>query len=149
MNTNNNKNSAFEFQSQFLFEERRKKSSDWIAKMSNILSLVSWLIAFSVWMIAEMAQPDRENFWHGIARIQGHQIELNTTWNTVLLQIAFNMLTVSLLMCVTAFIFNKLRMRRKTDKYKKSIWVIAAITIAVIIYFIINFGNDVLWWNYL
>jgi hypothetical protein len=119
----------------FNYLERRRKS-DWIVRMATILSVLSWLVAFSVWVLLDQASPERA---HMFSRLFG--IPVREHWNTTLLPIAFVLLFVALGICILAFLFNKLRMRRKTDKYRKSIFIIGGITIVSIVLFIMRFGT--------
>lgn len=117
------------------FRERRKKT-DWVTYMATILSLISWITAFCVLVVLDKAQPESE---HMFTRYFG--ISVRNYWETSLLPLAFALLLASLCTCVIAFIFNMLRKRRKTDKYKKSIIVIGIITIIGIILFINRFSE--------
>ena len=116
------------------FSERRKKA-DWVIRMAAIMSFVSWAAAFAVWVVLYSAQPEKE---HMFSRY--FNIEVRDYWNTSLLPLAFTLLVASLCVCVLAFVFNMLRMKRKTDKYRKSIIIIGAITIAGIVLFLVQFG---------
>ena len=115
------------------FNERRKKA-DWVVKMATILSLAAWLVAFAVWIVLDSASPEKTTFF-----TQFFGASVRSYWDTSLLPVAFALLVVSLCTCIIAFVFNMLRMRRKTDKYRKSIIIIGAITIAGIIFFVIRF----------
>ena len=116
------------------YNERRKKV-DWVVKMATIMSFVSWVVAFGVWIVLYSAQPEKE---HMFSRY--FNIEVRDYWDSSLLPLAFILLVASLCICVIAFIFNMQRMRRKTDKYRKSIIVIGVITILGIALFLIQFG---------
>jgi len=116
------------------FVDRRKKN-DWVVHMATILSILSWLVAFTVLFVLEQASPEKETI---LERMFG--ITVRDYWNSSLLPIAFILLVISLCFCIFAFIFNMLRKRRKTDKYKKSIIIIGAITLIGIVIFMIRFG---------
>ena len=128
------------------FQERRKKA-DWITRMATILSVISWSVAIAVWAVLESASPERERTFitSFLRETMGAEIHIRSTWDVTLLPVAFWLLIGSLAICVTAFIFNALRMRRKTDKYRKSIIIIGIINIIGIVAFLIRFGNDFLW----
>ena len=116
------------------FNERRKKA-DWVVKMATIMSVVSWAVALAVWVVLDRAQPEKEDMF-----TRYFNIAIRENWNASLLPVAFTLLVASLCICIIAFVFNMLRMRRKTDKYRKSIIVIGVITIIGIVLFIIQFG---------
>ena len=124
------------------FQERRRKS-DWITRMAAILSFVSWAIAFAVWVVLESASPERERMFitSFLRETMGAETIIRDQWDVTLLPLAFWLLIVSLAICVTAFIFNALRMRRKTDKYRKSVIIIGSVTIIGIVLFLVRFGS--------
>jgi len=115
------------------FSERRKKA-DWVVKMATILSVLSWLVATAVIFVLDRASPEKE---HMFSRMFG--VSVREFWETPLLNVALVLLIISLAICIFAFVFNMLRMRRKTDKYKKSIIIIGVITIIGIVFFIFRF----------
>jgi len=123
------------------FQDRRKKA-DWIVKMATILNLVSWAVAVAVWFVLESASPEREmRFVTSLLQVHfDSDIIVRNRWDMTLLPIAFFLLIASLCICIASFMFNKMRMRRKTDKYRKSIIIIGIITILGIIGFLIRFG---------
>ena len=116
------------------FKERRKKS-DWIIKMTTVLSALSWIVAFIVWIVLDRAVPEKENMFTSM-----FNVTVRDYWESSLLPIAFVLLIVSLCLSIFAFVFNMLRMRRKTDKYRKSVIIIGVITIVGIVFYIIRFG---------
>jgi len=116
------------------FNERRKKS-DWIIKMTTVLSALSWIVAFIVWIVLDRAVPEKENMFTSM-----FNVAVRDYWESSLLPIALALLIVSLCLSIFAFVFNMLRMRRKTDKYRKSVIIIGVITIIGIVFYIIRFG---------
>jgi len=119
------------------YKERRKQA-DWVVKAATALSFVSWLVAVGAVIFIDQAAPQRENFF---TLVYGGTVR--TVWDANLLPIALIFLVLSLLSCAAAFIFNMLRMRRKTDKVRKSILIIGGINIIALIVFLIRF------WSYL
>ncbi|MCL1843956.1 MAG: hypothetical protein FWF79_09090 [Defluviitaleaceae bacterium] len=118
------------------FHERRRQA-DWVVNGAAILSVLSWIVAFTVLLVLEMASPDG---MEGFTRTFGGIPE--TTWNYTLLPAAFILLIFALISCIAAFIFNAMRMRRKTDKYRKSILIIGAFTFVGLIAFTVRFGSQ-------
>ncbi|MCL2456048.1 MAG: hypothetical protein FWD19_00690 [Defluviitaleaceae bacterium] len=116
------------------FHERRKQA-DWVIKLASVLSLISWLTAFVVWVLLDIAAPDRMNAQIG-AFGPG-----SSSWNETLLPITFFLLIFAFCSCVAAFIFNMMRMRRKTDKYRKSIIIIGVMTLVGLVAFTLQFGS--------
>ena len=124
-----------------LYQERRKKS-DWIVMMATILSIISWAVVIAVWFVLEAASPDREmRFVTSLMQVHfDSPVHIREQWDAAMLPMAFLLLIVALAFCIAAFVFNKLRMRRKTDKYRKSVFIIGGITIIGIVAFLIRFG---------
>ena len=120
----------------------RRKKADWIVRMATILSVLSWAVVIAVWAVLDAASPERERqFISSIIRKHlDVQSYVRTRWDETLLSVGFLLLVASLAVCLVAFFFNKLRMKRKTDKYRKSIIVIGSITIMGIVAFLIRFG---------
>jgi len=124
----------------------RRKKADLVVNLATILTVAAWLFAIVVLFLVEAASPDSEvNWFTSIGRIRGVDTVVRDYWDTTLLPIAFGLLIAALLACVFAFFFNKQRMRRKTDKYRKSIIIIGSITVVSIVYFLIQFGGYFLW----
>jgi len=122
------------------FQDRRRKV-DWVVRMATILSLIAWAIAVAVWIVLDRASPEREVGWvTSIGRVRGTEVAIRDYWDSNLLPIAFILLLSALAICLVAFFFNKARMRRKTDKYRKSVMIIGGVTIIAIILFLLRFG---------
>lgn len=116
------------------FEDRRKKA-DWMTKAASVLSLVSWFMSMVMLLCLDRASPETENLF---SRLLGTAVR--STWNTSLLRTAFLLLLLAFCICAIAMIFNILRNRRKSDKYKKSIIILGALTLIGIVAFLIRFG---------
>jgi len=115
----------------------RRRQADWVVQAATILSVVAWIVAITVLFIIHVAAPERVDFF---THVFGGQVV--TTWNAQLLWVAFILLIASLICCIAAFLFNMLRMRRKTDKYRKSVIFMGVVTLLGIVFFIIQFGSD-------
>ena len=122
------------------FNERRKKS-DWLVKASIYMSASAWVVLFAVWCIMYMAAEYQPGIFNIFLQVDVPRNPLTQT----LLPIAFTLLLFSLAICILAFLFNRLRMRRKTDRYRKSIFIVGGITIIALIAFLMNFGSSFLW----
>ena len=116
------------------YRERRKQA-DWVVNAATALSLISWLVAVGAVIFIDQAAPQRENFF---TQVYGGTVR--AVWDANLLPIALIFLILSLLSCAAAFIFNMLRMRRKTDKVRKSIVIIGGINVIAMAIFLIRFG---------
>jgi fatty acid desaturase len=123
----------------------RRQRKDIITRLATILSLLAWAIMIAVWVVLEFASPDRgmmftQTFfqWHFGTDATG---AIRTRWDRQLVYLAYVLMLVSFGTCFFAFLLNRMRMKRKTDKYKKSIFVIAGITLIAFIAFLIRFGS--------
>ena len=118
------------------FRERRRKS-DWLVKAAILMSVLALMSLFAVWIVLDYAAENRANFFNYYFGVEVPENPLTYT----LIPIAYGLLLATLGICVIAFVFNKMRMRRKTDKYRKSIFIIGGITIVALVLFLINFWN--------
>ena len=120
----------------------RRKKVDWVVRMATVLSIISWVFAFAVWIVLEEASPEknRKFITSFLSSRLDVQVQIRSYWDETLLPIAFLLLVASFVVCLVAFFFNKLRMRRKTDKYRKSIIIIGIVTFVGIVVFLFRFG---------
>jgi len=125
--------------------KNRRRKADWVSKMATILSFCAWCIMLVVWVLYETASPET-----GMTFTQTFFLEhfgtdatevMRTRWNNTLLYAAFFLMLVSMGTCVFAFLMNKMRMKRKTDKYKISIFVIGGITVIAFVAFVVRFWS--------
>ena len=119
--------------------KERRRQSDAFVRAAIIMSALAWIVLFAVWIIMYFA-GFVGNYGNTPINIileipEQHQYSLR------LIPIAFTLLVVSLLICLAAFIFNRLRMRRKTDRYRISIFIVGGVTIIALIAFLMNFGS--------
>ena len=117
----------------------RRRQSDALIRAAILMSALAWVVLFAVWIVMYFA---------GIVGEYGNTpINIITDspaqheYSLRLIPIAFTLLLISLVICIAAFIFNRLRMRRSTDRYRISIFIVAGVTIIALIVFILNFGS--------
>ena len=121
----------------------RRQKKDFISRMATILSLGAWAIMIAVWVVLDMASPERgmrftQTFFEVHFGTDSAAI-MRTRWDYTLVYAAYVMMLVSMGSCAIAFLLNKMRMKRKGDKYKKSIFVIGGITVIAFVFFMIRF----------
>jgi len=121
----------------------RRKKKDAVSRMATILSVGAWAVMIAVWVVLETASPDREmmfinSFFDAHFGVAGFG---RSRWNYTLVYTAYILFLVSFGACAIAFVLNKMRMRRKGDKYKKSVFVIFGITVIAFIFFLIEHGS--------
>ena len=131
---NENRSKKIGDQKESSFHERRRQA-DGVIKAASALSFVSWGIAIIAFLLLEIASPDRMNFQLGSNISSGV-----STWNEAFFPIVFILLILATCSCIAAFIFNMMRMRRKSDKFKKSIIIIGAITLVTLVVFTLRFA---------
>lgn len=115
--------------------ERRRKR-DLLTVMPAILSAVSFVSLIAVWIILDRAAPPR---YYGWLTLFGEYTQEETPWSSVLVNISYIILIVSMTMCVAAFICNRMRMRRQGDKYMISVFLVGAITLVALVAFLVTF----------
>ena len=123
----------------------RRRQADWVVNAAAVLSVLAWVVAFLVLLILDIASDSvqMEGLQAWLAGGQGAVGGTGRTgWNVVLLrQVGLILLVVSFLCSVAAFIFNMMRMRRKTDKYRKSVIIMGSITLVSIVFYVMRFGD--------
>ena len=124
------------------FRERRRRS-DGLVKGAVIMSFVSWIVLFAVWIVLYFAGFTGNYGNTPINLITNNPV--SHTYTYTLLPIAYALLLFSLASCLIAFLFSRMRMRRKTDRYRKSIFITGGVTIIALIAFLINYGSYFLW----
>ena len=124
------------------FRERRRRA-DGLVKGAIIMSFVSWGVLFAVWIVLYFAGVVGNYGNTPINIITDSPANQRITYT--LLPIAYAMLLLAIASCLIAFLFNRMRMRRKTDRYRKSIFITGGITILALIAFLLNYGSYFLW----
>ena len=119
----------------------RRRRGDKIVSAAVITNALAWCVAFISWILFDMG-AEYEAGWFNI----WFQVEVPVNPLTeTLLPISFWLLVGSLSLAAASLILNRMRMNRKDDKYRKSVFVIAAIVLYAIINFFVNYGTDFLW----
>ena len=113
----------------------RRRQADWVVKSAAALSVVAWVMAFFVMLLIDVASPDRTDFFTNF--FGGADIRMH--WEARFLWLGFILLILSFLCCVFAFIFNMMRMRRKTDKIRKSVLIMGIMSFIAIIIYLLRF----------
>ena len=115
----------------------RRRQADWVVNAAAALSVVAWAVAFFVVLVLDIASPERDNFF---TNVLGDGM-VRTEWDATILPVGLVLLVLSFLCCVAAFMFNMMRMRRKTDKYRKSVIFMGLTTLVGIVFYVISFGH--------
>lgn len=123
-------------QQQRRFVERRRKP-DWVTRAIPLLSIIGWFIAAAALFMIDRARPrTSENFFTRLSSSGAF-----STVDTRLLYVAFISLIMTFVLCLTGFIFNMTRHKRKSDKYNPSIIILGALSLVAIAAFLILYGR--------
>jgi hypothetical protein len=111
----------------------RRRRSDAVVKLVTITSIVGWILIAISSMLAIYAKPEQTNFFHEL-----FNLPYRTHWDYSLLDVVYILLIALLLISILGILFNSMRNRRKTDKFRKSLIFQAFMSILGII---------ILWYN--
>ena len=114
----------------------RRQKRDWVTRMPTILSLMSWAVLAVVWVLVDQASPPKAYGW--LSFFDGYTTPTGR-WHRGYVNISYILLMVSIGLCLIAFGFNKMRMRRKTDKYRISVFFVGVVSIIALVAFLIFF----------
>ena len=116
----------------------RRQRRDWITRMPTILSLLSWAILATVWIILDQVAPPKSYGW--LSFFDGYSTPDGSWYRArVPINIAYILLMVSIGLCLVAFAFNRMRKRRKTDKYRFSVFFVGIVSILAFAAFLVFF----------
>lgn len=116
----------------------RRKKRDWIAAMPSVLSYISGTMLIAVWGILIYISPPRGTDWAWLSFF-GDYTPASFTWPKLPVNVAYFMLIACMVLCVAAFLFNRMRMKRKDDKYKVSVFLIGSVALITFVSFLVRF----------
>jgi len=113
-----------------IFIEDRRKKPDALCKWLEIASIAVWIILFCVLIFLEDARPQIETFFDRF-----FEIKVRDAWDYNNLDTAFYLLVFLLLFSAFSIFLNSKRLKRSTDRIRKS-FIISLIgsVIGIIIY---------------
>jgi uncharacterized membrane protein YidH (DUF202 family) len=113
----------------------RRKQPDWAIKGASVLNVIAWLLSAVSLLVIDIASPNQENmFTHYFAGAE------RVVWDEFMILLAYIILVLSVVSCLSALVFHLMRKRRKTDKLRVSIIIINVLTILGFVLFIYRFG---------
>ncbi|MCL2499861.1 MAG: hypothetical protein FWE90_05940 [Defluviitaleaceae bacterium] len=113
----------------------RRSRPDWMVKGATVLNVIAWLLTSVSLLAIDIASPNLDNmFTHYFDTVE------RSVWDEFWILMAYILLVLSVVACLTSFIFHIMRKRRKTDKLRKSIVIIGALTLIGFALFIYRFG---------
>jgi len=112
----------------------RRKGPDILLKLITWISFIGWVLIVGVLAIISKAGPQTATFFDRLleTRIRG-------TWDYELMQYAFYLLIVMLVLGLTGLAMNSRRHRRKTDRYRLSLIIMTIFSLAGIILYLLTF----------
>lgn len=117
------------------YVEKRRKD-DWITITIKVIGIVGWVFIIAILSIVDSAKPGQEDW---LTRLTG--AEVSHHWNLALLPYGLFLLIFVLVVTVFGIIFNRMRHRRKTDRYNISVIILCVGSFIGLIYYIIRFGE--------
>lgn len=117
-----------------VIKERRKRNV--VQTIVSAISGVGWTLTIAAILFMEIASPNGEDMFTRLTRT-----EVSPSYNRGVLQAALFMLILVFVSCVIGFTYSVFRMRRKTDKYNKSIIIAGLASLAFIFVFLFRYGN--------
>lgn len=112
----------------------RRKKRDFIAWLPFILSTVALLMTSSVWFILDQNAPRN----YGWLTLFGY-FAPEQTWPVRPVNVCLYLIIASIVLCVVALLLNRLRMRRRGDKYWLIIFIVGVLAILTLVFFLIQF----------
>ncbi len=88
--------------------QNKRRGPDFVLKVINVVSGVSWIILVLAIVVVSIAKPKFQGFSRGMGTIQ-------SSWDTSLLGVVAVLLVLLIALSVVGIVFNFLRMKRKTD----------------------------------
>ena len=108
-----------------------RSGSDLVVKLKKFSAVLSWFIAFGIFVLLGFARPPVRGFFD-----RQYDIQFQQTWNMMLVQYAYFLMYPLVLICIIGLIANASRHKRKYDTYSASLVVLGLMGILGIIYFI-------------
>ena len=114
----------------------RRRGKDWITRCIEILSGVSWVAIIAIIVSVGFATPQGGGGEWALTRMLGMTVMTRT--NYYYYDVARYLSLATFLLCLFGFVFNMLRRRRKTDRFRKPLIVFGAISLVSFVYWTIQ-----------
>ncbi|MCO4798113.1 MAG: hypothetical protein KC484_02780 [Colwelliaceae bacterium] len=112
--------------------ERRKSEDLWL-KVIRIFTILAWLIFTVALVVSYYAAPETN---YGVLRY--HNISIRKFWLTPLTGYLYLLLWLSALLSYVSLIVHKYRSRRRSDNKRFNVILLFSISLAWVIYIVIN-----------
>ncbi len=110
--------------------ERRRGPDFWLRSIKGLV-IICWCLLLAIMIIMDFAKPTYETFFDRLAHVP-----VTSSWNTELLQVLFYLMVLGLELSLLGLLLNTRRNKRKTDHYPGSLFFIAGVSLAGIIYYL-------------
>jgi len=114
--------------------KNRRKGPDQISKIISLIIAVSWILIFVLFLILAMAKPSAEM---SVVSIMSKNTQSVGGWNISLMGVLLPVLIIQLGLCLFGLLLSSRRMKRKRDKYSRSLIFFTVTSVAGLVAFII------------
>lgn len=115
------------FSSELPPHERRQQRQPWWPLLLRWLSVVGWLLMAAVLILVHDARPEMNT---GLVRYHG--IDIRMYWRADLTAIILAVLWTNCAISLVAVVVNRTRMRRETDRRYYNVWLLGALSLALL-----------------
>jgi len=98
--------------------KNRRKGPDQISKTISLIIAISWILIFVLFIIIAMAKPSANM---SVVSFMSSSTQSVGQWNVSLISIIFPVLLIQLALCLIGLILSSRRMKRKRDRYSRSL----------------------------
>lgn len=113
------------------FIKERRRRPDPLNRLLDAMSVIVWLVLFLSLAITRNAMPQVETFFDRV-----FDVKLRQHWDYQVLIASIVMLSILFVMCCITIYLNTKRLKRAGDRFRVSIVVSAACSLATIIWLV-------------
>ncbi|MDR3237898.1 MAG: hypothetical protein LBT84_05275 [Spirochaetia bacterium] len=117
-------------------KKNRRKGPDNVSRFISLLVSASWVMIFALFVIIALAKPSTNM---SIFTIMSENTRSFSGWNISLISLVFPVLLVQLGLCLFGLILSSRRMKRRRDKYSKSLIFFTIVSLAGLLVYFISF----------
>jgi hypothetical protein len=107
----------------------KRSGPDILVNLIKTLSIVCCLLLIGALLLLDLAKPGIETFFDRLLDVQ-----LRENWDQELLLSHFYLVAIMCALSLLGLIFNKMRTRRKTDRYSKTLIFATIFSIAALLF---------------
>lgn len=114
-----------------LRKKLRRHGDDKLIKRLNVITLITWAFSIITLYMIFFARPPVESVFY-----KWHKTRLGGAWDEFMLQNSIFFMVICFILSITGLVINKFRHKRKTDKYRVSLIILAILSLVGIIFHI-------------